>query len=163
MAHVRDSQVCVPSLVLVVLFLTIAPPATPAFAADFCGADSILVASHADTIFVTHLHASKSCCLVLSVRSTQGQQIVSFYEDDLAQLCHCICCYDHHYTATGFGEGDYLVSVYNADGSFLYGQQDVTVIGRPGMIVVQPPVQGDCDSPQLTHSTTWGLLRILYR
>lgn len=134
-----------------------------ALAGGFCGADTILVRAAADTVYVNHANATMNCCLELRVEMEVGANVIDFYEVDAGGRCDCICCFDLDYRADGFPMGVYMVRVWDATGSTLYGQAEVAVPGAGAEPRVVAALQGECQHPQASGTTTWGKIRALYR
>jgi hypothetical protein len=135
----------------------------PAWADGFCGPDTVLVRASADSVFVRHENAVKNCCLVLHVVMLNDAKTIDFYETDTGQPCDCICCFDIDISAGGFNAGRYVVRVWDATGSILFGQSVVEVPGVGVEPVLLTAHKGECQDPQASRSTTWGRVRVLYR
>ena len=138
-------------------------PAPVARADGFCGPDTILVRASADTIYVRHENALKNCCLELHVRLDLQDAVVDFYEEDVGDPCHCICCFDLNYLADGFAAGHYTVRIWNEDGSILFGQAEVEVVGDGSAPHLISAAAGECQDPQPIQRTSWGVIRTIFR
>lgn len=134
-----------------------------------CGPDLILAKASGDTIFVQHLQAERNCCTDLTLRMEVAGEVVDFYEGDGGDWCYCICCFELAYDANGFAPGQYLVRVWNEDGSELYGEADVEVPGSGMAPQIGSLERGDClttaDTPDggSPIPITWGAVRARYR
>jgi hypothetical protein len=93
-------------------------------------ADELEITTQGDAIHMRH-RLSYVCCAELLLKMEQEGNTIRVVEQNVGEMCRCLCDYDVEAEITGLGPGEYQVEVWGVE------YQDVQALDLLGQATVQ--------------------------